>query len=100
MGVQERKTDDARAACRHPRSSAGTSSNAVMPAATRKADPLHVDVPPNLVQELKAEVLEDLRASHEVADEMIWALGGEPLCFERFLVARNLNVAAAAQHTS
>ena len=67
-----------------------------MPAATRKADPLHVDVPPNLVQELKAEVLEDLRASQEVADEMIWALGGKPLCFERFLVARNLNVAAAA----
>ena len=55
-----------------------------------------MDVPPHLVQELKDEVQADLEAQKEVAEEMIWVLGGEPRVFERFLVARNLSVAAAA----
>ena len=38
----------------------------------------------------------DMNAQREVADEMIWVLGGDPRCFERFLVARNLSVPAAA----
>ena len=59
-------------------------------------DPLHVDVPPHLVQELKDEVKADFDAHMEVAEEMVWVLGGDPRCFERFLVARNLSVAAAS----
>jgi hypothetical protein len=59
-------------------------------------DPLHVDVPPHLVQELKDEMKEDFDAYNEVAEEMVWVLGGDPRCFERFLVARNLSVAAAS----
>ena len=58
------------------------------------ADPLRVSVPPDIVAELKAEVAAELGSAD--ADEMIAALGGDPRCFERFLVARALNVSAAS----
>ena len=58
------------------------------------ADPLHVSVPSDIVAELKAEVAAELESVE--AKEMIAALGGDPYCFERFLVARALKVSAAS----
>ena len=45
-------------------------------------DPLHVDVPNYLVDALKVEVQEDIEQRRRVADEMVWALGGEPRVWE------------------
>ena len=59
-------------------------------------DPLHVSVPPELVVELLRAVAADLTDNAKVTEELVDALGGEPRCWERFLIARNMSVAAAA----
>ena len=61
-----------------------------------KHDPLHVHVPESLILKLKAEVQEDLDADASLTAEFVWALGGDPKCFRRFLIARKLDVNAAA----
>ena len=57
-------------------------------------DPLHIPVPPELVERLKNETAADLDCA--AGAELIAALGGAPCCFERFLVARELKLEAAA----
>ena len=52
-------------------------------------------VPPNLIAVLKEELAKE--ATHApMYEETVAALGGDPRCFERFLIARDLNVNAAA----
>lgn len=55
---------------------------------------LDVDVPPALVEGLKSELR--LELSQSSCQTAVEALGGDPWCFERFLIARQLNVGAAA----
>ena len=52
--------------------------------------------PRELVQQLKAELGDELLA-HPATLEMVRALGGDPRCFERFIIARQRNVAQAAK---
>ena len=60
--------------------------------------PASVDIgvpDPEATAALKALVLQSSAAAGEVLDQMIWCFGGEPRCFERFLLATNSDVAAA-----
>ena len=62
--------------------------------ASSSRDPLHVAVPSGLVDKLKSELRAELTQPRCI--EMVWAFGGDPRCFERYLVARQLSLRAAA----
>ena len=57
-------------------------------------DPLHVHVPPSLTADFAAAVAADIDCP--AGREMVAALGGAPHALERFLVARKLQLDAAA----
>ena len=65
-----------------------------MPAASGQADPLHVPVPDEAIDALRAEVAAELESV--AGRELLQALGGDPHCFRRVLIARKLKVDAAA----